>query len=156
MWKKVFLVFIALFIAAQFIRTPKNEGLPMMGNDLFQLHSAPVAVRSAIQNSCYDCHSNHTRYPWYAEIQPVSWWLGQHVTEGKEHLNFSEFGHLEPRRAARKLEDSIEQIEDDAMPLPSYLWQHRSARLTDDQKKAVNEWLENLELSLRPEGEKAE
>ena len=156
MWKKLALIFFGLFIAAQFIRTPKNQGLPMLGNDIFKLHSAPPAVRSVIQNSCYDCHSNHTHYPWYAEIQPVSWWLGRHVEEGKEHLNFSEFGHLEPRRAARRLEESIEQIEDDAMPLPSYRWLHPTSRLTEEQKKAVNEWLENLELSLRPEGVKTD
>jgi hypothetical protein len=151
MLKKTLHALAALLVVIQFIRPAKNVSPHVLANDLFQLHPAPFEVRNAIQTACYDCHSNNTRYPWYAEIQPVAWWLADHVNEGKSELNFSEFGHLNPTRASRKLKKSAEELEEGEMPLKSYTLIHRDARLTPDQQKAVLEWLETLALQLKPE-----
>ena len=90
--------------------------------------------------ACYDCHSNTTRYPWYANIQPVGWWLASHVNDGKQHLNFSEFAAYSPKRAAKKFDQIIDEVTDREMPLASYKLGHPDARLTNAQSKLLTDW----------------
>jgi len=92
--------------------------------------------------ACNDCHSNKTNYPWYSQIQPVAWWLNDHVTEGKEHLNFSNFTQLPIAVQNHKFEEVIEVIDENEMPLESYtyLGLHPEAKLTEDQKTALKTW----------------
>lgn len=152
MLKRILLVLLVVFVGIQFIRPSKNvSSHPVTPDDLFERHRAPDTTRVAILHACYDCHSNSTRYPWYSEVQPLSWWLASHVRDGKEHLNFSEFGRLTPKRAARKLEESIEAIEDGSMPLKSYRLAHRDARLTPEQKKEIIAWLEATQEQIQPD-----
>ena len=106
-------------------------------------------VGGGIGGTCYDCHSNNTRYPWYAEVQPAAWWLAGHIRDGKDHLNFSEFGSYPAKRAARKLEQCGEQIEEDSMPLASYRLIHRDARFNPEQKKRIIEWLDALQEQIK-------
>lgn len=150
MRKKILLLLVGLLVAAQCIRPAKNVSLRAQPQDLFETQPAPDVVRVAIEHACYDCHSNTTRYPWYAEIQPLGWWLAKHVRDGKEHLNFSEFASYTPKRAARKLEQSIESIDDGSMPLGSYTLMHRDARFTPEQKKRVLEWLDAIQERVEP------
>ncbi|MFN0015662.1 MAG: heme-binding domain-containing protein, partial [Saprospiraceae bacterium] len=89
---------------------------------------------------CYDCHSYETRYPWYAQIAPVSWWLSGHVKGGREHLNFNTFAALTAEDRAHALEEIAETVELGEMPLGSYTWIHSSARLSDEQKAALVAW----------------
>ena len=93
-----------------------------------------------LSKACYDCHSNNTTYPWYASLQPVAWWLGDHIEHGKKELNFSEFGNYAPRKQYRKLEEVIEEVEADKMPLPSYTLIHRDARLKDNERQILINW----------------
>jgi hypothetical protein len=95
-------------------------------------------------DKCYDCHSNNTVYPWYYNIQPVAWWMAGHVDEGKEHLNFSEYKKYPAKRAAHKLEEVIEMIDEDEMPLKSYLVAHPEAKLSQQDKDAINTWIKSL------------
>lgn len=149
MLKKIFLALLLLLAAAQFFRPAKNLSLQPSADDLTALHPTPPAVKELLQVACYDCHSNHTRYPWYAEVQPLGWWLANHVSEAKAELNFSEFGSYPTKRAARKLEGCIDEITDRKMPLPSYRWTHVDARLSDEQIKLLSDWFdETRELIL--------
>ena len=68
------------------------------------VYKVPGQVAGILERSCYNCHSNTTYYPWYSYVQPVGWWLEGHISEGKEELNFSEFGAYSKRRQASKLE----------------------------------------------------
>lgn len=145
MWKKSLPFFVFIFVAAQFIRPEKNTTRRLQLDDLFVHQPAPEEIRVAIEHGCYDCHSNNTRYPWYAQVQPIGWWLASHVRDAKEHLNFSEFGSYSAKRAARKLEQSSEQIDADAMPLKSYTLIHRDARFSPEQKKRILEWLDAIQ-----------
>lgn len=141
MLKKILLVFVLLLIGIQFIRPTKNLSSAPTPNDLTAVHPAPPAVKQLLSAACYDCHSNNTRYPWYAEVQPLAWWLASHVSDGKAELNFSEFGTYPAKKAARKLEESIDEVAERKMPLPSYRLIHGDARLSDAQIKLLGDWL---------------
>lgn len=151
MVKKILLGLLVLALAVQFYRPAKNLAAAPAKTDLLTLHPAPPEVKQLLQAGCYDCHSDHTRYPWYAEIQPVGWWLAQHVRDGKRELNLSAFGDLSPKRQAGKLEEMVDVIERREMPLKSYTITHRDAVFTDAQIKQLNGWLEALRDKIAPE-----
>jgi len=154
MVKKSLLGLLVLLIAIQFIRQTKNDGSSSSQNDILAQHPATAEVRHLLETACYDCHSNHTRYPWYADVQPVGWWLADHIKEGKEHVNFSEFGQLTPKRAARKLQQCADEVTDGGMPLTSYRIVHIDARLTDTQRKALADWFDSVRETLPAEATK--
>jgi len=103
-----------------------------------------------MEGACYDCHSNTTRYPWYAEVQPAAWWLANHVKEGREHLNFSEFTNRRIAYQNHKLEEVVEMVKEKEMPLPSYTWfgLHPEADLTDQQRDQLTLWAQSLMAQL--------
>ena len=101
------------------------------------VHNVPDSVLLILKTSCYDCHSNNTTYPWYSKIQPVSWWLNDHISEGKRELNFDEFGSYSIRRQFHKLKEANEQLEENEMPLQSYTIIHRNASINDAQKQTI-------------------
>jgi len=140
--KLVLLAVAVLLVGAQFIRPAKNlsPGAAPGPDDLTVLRPPSAEVKTILARACYDCHSSHTRYPWYAEIQPIGWWLADHVKEGKAHLNFSTFGTYPAKRQSRKLEELIEEVEAGNMPLASYTWIHAGARLTPAEIKALTDW----------------
>jgi hypothetical protein len=149
--KKALLVFTLLLVAAQFFRPQKNQGAVGGPNDIAVKHAVPAPVKDLLQRACYDCHSNRTHYPWYAEIQPVGWWLAKHVADGKKNLNFSEFGSYPLKRAATRLEQISEDVSEKAMPLPSYTWGHPEARLSMEEIKLLTDWAESLHEEIAPE-----
>ena len=151
MIKKALLGLGLLFVAAQFIRPAKNISLAADTNDISSKFAVPLEVKRVLQNACYDCHSNRTRYPWYAEIQPVGWWLAAHVKDGKAHLNFSEFATYSSKRTVDKLDQISDEVSQQAMPLPSYKWGHPEARLTADQMKLLTDWADNLHDEIAPD-----
>jgi len=141
MKKNILLALLGLLLVIQFIRPDTSAPAVDASQDLCQMLQPPVEVARILKSACYDCHSNETRYPWYSQIVPVSWWLNNHVQEGREHLNFSTFGTLSPRNRAEALEEAAEEIEEGEMPLNSYTWTHADARLSTEQKNALTTWL---------------
>lgn len=151
MWKKVLLGLLVLFLALQLLRPTKNRG-PAPGPDDLIVRSDPdPGIKQLLVNACYDCHSNQTRYPWYTEIQPVGWWIANHVKEGKSHLNFSTLGQLPPKRAAHKLEECANEVSEGEMPLASYKIAHANARLTPAQRKLLSNWFGIEQARYQPE-----
>ncbi len=140
MIRKIILGLLGLLLIIQFIRPEKNESAGPQKNDIAGKYAVPDGVKASLEKACYDCHSNHTHYPWYADIQPVAWWLSGHVKDGKRHLNFSEFGAYTFKRQDHKLEEIIESQEDHWMPLESYTWLHKEARLSDEQRREIITW----------------
>jgi hypothetical protein len=151
MLKKILLGLVLVVVALQFVRPEKNLGAGASKTDLLTLHPAPTEVKQMLQVGCYDCHSDHTRYPWYAEVQPLGWWLAQHVRDGKRELNLSAFGELTKKRQATKLEEMVDVIGRREMPLKSYTLTHRDAVFTDAQIKQITTWLEELRDKVAPE-----
>src|SRR3982751_6720387 len=104
MIRKILLVLLVIFIIAQFIRPPHNSGMAASANDITHAVQVPDTVMSLLQTACYDCHSNHTNYPWYSKITPVNWWLYNHIQEGKRELNFSTFANGSFKRKNKKFQ----------------------------------------------------
>ncbi len=140
--KRVVVVWVVVLVAVQFLPTPRNAGEIHGAGHVAKFVSVPSAVEAILVKACYDCHSNGTRYPWYSRVQPVAWWMGGHVEDGKRHLNFSEFGGYEAKRRKTKLELGYDEVDQGHMPLPSYTWAHRDAVLSAAEKKLFLEWLE--------------
>lgn len=140
--KRIFgISFLAILLAIQFIRPERNEGEAVTEMDVTHFVDVPDNVMTILQNSCYDCHSNRTNYPWYANINPVGWWLNNHVEEGKSELNFSDFAQYDIKRMDHKLEEAAEEVEEGHMPLPAYTWIHREAELSPEQVSLIKEWV---------------
>jgi len=150
-FKKIALGFLLLIVAAQFYRPARNQSGASGPDDIATAHAVPSEVRGLLQRACYDCHSNQTNYPWYAEIQPFGWWLDWHVRDGKKHLNFSEFGTYGVKRASNKLDQIYDEGSEGTMPLKSYTWGHPEARLTAEEVKALTSWAEELREEIAPE-----
>jgi len=142
--KKIMLGLGVLLVLAQFVRPAKNISPTPDTADISGKFAVPPEVKRVLQNACYDCHSNRTRYPWYAEIQPMGWWLARHVKDGKAHLNFSEFATYSAKRTGDKLDEIADEVSQEAMPLPSYKWGHPKARLTAAERKLLIDWADNL------------
>jgi len=142
--KKIILGLVVFFVAIQFIRPAKNIAARPSENDITDHYPTPPAVKQLLAVACYDCHSDTTRYPWYADVQPVGWWLSSHVNDGKKHLNFSEFATYSPKRAASKLDFMIDEVTDHDMPLLSYRLGHPDARLTPAQIKLLTDWADSV------------
>ena len=134
--KVVLLALAVVLFAAQFVR-PDLTNPPI---DPAHELRAPANVQSILDRSCNDCHSNRTRYPWYAQISPLSWWLKDHITEGRREVNFSEFATYSARRKGRKFKEICEQVKEGEMPLESYLPLHPSAKLSDADRQVLCQW----------------
>lgn len=136
------LALVVVFIGLQFVRPVRtNPAVDQTQTIHAHLQMTPQ-VAAIIDRSCQDCHSNMTRWPWYSNVVPASWFLVDHVNEGRQHLNFSEWGKLDRRRADKRLEEMCEEVSDKLMPLDSYTWIHRSAKLSADDIKTLCDWTE--------------
>lgn len=148
-FKKIVIITIVVFLLMQLYRPARAvdyEAVSML--HFTNTYTVPANVESILQNSCYDCHSNNTAYPWYSNIQPIKMLMDSHIKEGKENLNFSEWGNYSSRKQGNKLDRMSKQIKSDEMPLPSYTFIHRNAKLTTVQKEEVIQWIEKVKDSL--------
>jgi hypothetical protein len=141
--KALLLVLIAVFVIIQFIRPTKNAGEEIASNQITAIHQVPENVQQILKVSCNDCHSNTTHYPWYSKIQPVAWFLADHIAEGKRELNFSTFANYPAYRRYKKFKEIGEQVRDGDMPLFSYTIPHRNAVLDSRQKLILENWAAN-------------
>lgn len=148
MKKKILLILIAIFVIIQFIRPTRNVSNTVSANDISKQYTVPADVQNILKVSCNDCHSNNTKYPWYTNIQPVGWWMQRHVDDGKKEIDFSEFATYTAKRQHHKMEEVIEQIKKDHMPLDSYLWIHKDAKLSQQQKETLVNWADQLRQQI--------
>ena len=146
--KRVVVVLLILLVLIQFFHPAKNLAAAKGPNDITKVYTVPDSVDSILEKACYDCHSNNTRYPWYNNIQPVAWWLNNHVHEGKHELNFSEIGTYTKKRQIKKFNKIAKSVTEGWMPLNSYTWIHKDAVLTKDESKTVADWAKNLAAQL--------
>ena len=142
------MVLLICFVGIQFVPTELNQSDVVPKTDFMLVYNVPKTIQHKLEASCYDCHSDNTAYPWYNKIQPVAWFLEDHVKNGKAELNFSEWGLLSSRRKASKLRSIKKQIESNKMPLESYTVFHRNALFTEAEKKEVIEYLSELKNNL--------
>jgi hypothetical protein len=136
-------ILLLAFIIIQFIRPAKNEGEEIASNQITAVEDVPDSVQQILKISCYDCHSNTTRYPWYFKVQPVAWFLNDHIVEGKKELNFSVFATYAIYRRYKKFKEIGKQVKDGDMPIFSYTLMHSDASLNADQKLLIENWAAN-------------
>jgi hypothetical protein len=139
---------LAGFVGIQFVRPARNSSAAQTGNEIQALYEVPMGVQSLLEIACNDCHSNNTHYPWYSNIQPVAWWLNDHIVEGKEELNFDEFGTYKLRRQYHKMEEVEEMVESGEMPLSSYTLMHGDAKLDEAKKNMLKSWAESVRKQM--------
>lgn len=153
MKKKIVVSLIIVFVAIQFVRTEEATTAYGAEQDLLNITQANEKIVSLMKSACYDCHSEETKNPWYAQVAPFSWWINDHINEGKEHLNFSAFGTYSAKKAAHKMEECYEELEEGEMPLTSYTIIHADARLSDEQKETLVNWFKTVEKKYKDEME---
>lgn len=149
--KKILIALLVILILIQFIRIDKTNPESDPDQDIIAILQPPSDLAHIMKTACYDCHSNHTTYPWYTNIAPFSFWIKQHINEARHHLNFSEWGTYTDKRAHHKLEECYEEVLEGHMPLPSYTWMHPEAKVTDDQRKELASWYENQMSKYNPQ-----
>ncbi|MBS1489512.1 MAG: heme-binding domain-containing protein [Bacteroidetes bacterium] len=150
--KKIGYAIATVFVVIQFIRPTRNSGEAEGQNFIATKYTVPADVHSILKQSCYDCHSNRTHYPWYASIQPIGWWIQySHVNEGKGELNFSEFATYSDKRAKHKMEEIGDEIKEGGMPLSSYTFMHSDAKLSPEQSKAIMDWAASTGAAIHVE-----
>lgn len=138
--KIIAIVLFAAFVGIQFVR-PARINLPIAPEQTLEATTqVPPEVEQAFVRSCNDCHTNNTDWRWYSEIEPMSWGMTNHVNNGRQHLNFSEWTAYETARKRRKLDQVCEQVQSREMPLNQYVWVHWSAKLSDAEIKAICDW----------------
>lgn len=119
------------FVAIQFV--PVDRSNPPVMREI--AWNSPE-TRALAQRACFDCHSNETAWPPYAYIAPISLMLAEHVADGRDQLNFSEWdGRNED------YEEIVEAVTSGKMPLPNYLLLHPESRLSEAEKEALLEGL---------------
>ncbi|MDP2069951.1 MAG: heme-binding domain-containing protein [Lutibacter sp.] len=143
--KRLLLIILALFILIQFIKIEKNDSKSEM-NAISTVMEIPVEVNKIIQTSCADCHSNSTKYPWYSEIAPASWFLAQHIKEGKEKLNFSEWTTYNKDQKQHIIKDLKEVLNEREMPLKSYVLVHKELGLSENQYQILYDWVNTIQV----------
>jgi hypothetical protein len=148
--KKILIVLLVAFLAIQFIRPAKNIQLVDQTKTATNLFQTPLSVKNILEVSCYDCHSNNTTYPWYSNLQPVMWFLTNHVNEGKNHLNFDDLGDYSLKKQHQKMEEIVEVLDKNEMPLTSYTIIHRDANLTAEQKEELVAWAKANMENMKP------
>ena len=141
-WLAVLVVAIVLVI--QVIPVERNVSTVPPGQSFEKTEKVPANVAAILKVSCYDCHSNNSRYPWYSELQPGAWFMARHIKKGKEELNFDEFNNYSKKRKKAKIKSIISQIEKDEMPLKSYRMMHGNARLSADEKKELLDFFNTI------------
>lgn len=142
--KKVFkffplIIFLAL-IGIQFVHVERTN--PPVNAEL----KAPPEIKTVLRNSCYDCHSNETKWPWYSYVAPVSWLITDHVNEGRRHLNFSEWEKLPEKKKAKLKSEIWDEVSEDAMPIKQYTYLHANSALNLNQKNLIKKWVDGNSL----------
>ncbi|MBM3412950.1 MAG: cytochrome C [Bacteroidetes bacterium] len=133
-------VVLGALILIQFIKPTPNQSSEPQANYIGTKHEVPTNVKTILDKACMDCHSNNTRYPWYASVQPIAWWIANHIKDGKKHLNFDEYTQRSLRYQYHKMEETVEMMEEKEMPLSSYTLTHTDARLSYEERVAIMDW----------------
>lgn len=146
--KTIILIVVVVLIVIQFFRPDRNYSGRVSKQGITQLYPISDSVNRIIQQSCVNCHSNNTDYPWYANVQPLGWWLNYHIDKGKSQLNLDEFGKYTSSQQINKLRSMKDQIKNGEMPLWSYTLVHKEARLSKSEKTLLINWLDATMDSL--------
>lgn len=140
--KKILLYGIIIFLSFQFIQIDKGNPSVNKKIDYNQITQTTPEIQKILKKACYDCHSNEVNYPWYSSIAPISWFIKEHVNQGKEYVNFSEYGKYNRYQKEHINSSLYRVIENKTMPLNSYLWMHKEANLSEKDYILLLNWFQ--------------
>jgi hypothetical protein len=149
MFKRILLFLLIVLVVVQFIHPKRNKTDGEQPNYIGKMYTVPEDVHSILAKACLDCHSNNTRYPWYCSFQPFDWWIAGHIRNGKNGLNLDEFINRSLRFQYNKMKDVVDLVKKDEMPLNSYLWIHKDAKLSVDEKSKIINWANAIRDSMK-------
>lgn len=138
--KKILLYGIIIFLSFQLIQIDKENPSVNKKIDYNRVTNATPEIQKILKKACYDCHSNEVNYPWYSSIAPISWFIKEHVNQGKEYVNFSEYGKYNRYQKEHINLSLYRVIENKTMPLNSYLWMHKEANLSEEDFILLLNW----------------
>lgn len=137
MKKKLRIGILIAIVAIQFIRIDKTNPAVIAEQDYLTQLQPDEKVANLIKNACYDCHSNTTEYPWYSNVAPISWWIKDHIDHGRKHLNFSVWSTYSEKKQHHKIDECVEMLEDEEMPLKSFTITHPEAVLSEEEREML-------------------
>lgn len=151
--KKLFKYFAYILLVGlvviQFFQAEENKNPAFAGHRLNDAYKVPTDVDELLKASCFDCHSNNTESMWYMKIQPIGWWIADHIEEGKSELNFDEFGTYGLPRQFHKFEEIAEMVGEGEMPLSSYTLVHDNAKLDEGDVKVIVDWANSMQSWMK-------
>lgn len=142
--KNIGLALLVIFIVMQAFRIEKSNPTTDPANDFIAVTQPGAEIATILKDACYDCHSNNVTYPWYTNIAPFSWWIKDHVNDGRDELNFSEWKTYSSRRMDKKMKEGVEMVDENEMPMYSYTIMHKNATLTKEQKTLLLTFFSSL------------
>ena len=147
--KKILIALLVVLVAIQFFQIDKTNPVTDEKLDFLVINNTSPEIASQIKASCYVCHSNQSTYPAYTYVQPIGWFVKNHIEDGKKHLNFSEFGNYSAKKQAHKMEECYELVEEAEMPLSSYTLIHDEALLDATQKEVLINYFKKIEKGIK-------
>ncbi|MBL7810866.1 MAG: heme-binding domain-containing protein [Bacteroidetes bacterium] len=142
--RRILIALGAVFALIQLIPVDRSNPPAVPENDFLVQTKAPENIAQIMKTACYDCHSNQTVYPWYSYIAPVSFWLKNHINEGRGELNFSEWNAMSAKEKSHAMKEAAEMVKEGEMPMNSYTWVHKDARLTIQQQEQLAAWFSQV------------
>lgn len=142
--KKVLIVALLALIVIQIFSIDKTNPPIDPKLDFYANQNMPADVKKMLVDACNDCHSHDREYPWYTNIEPISWWIRGHIRGGTQKLNFSEWNKYDDGKKNHKLEECIEVLEEMRMPPKSYKWMHPEAKLSDSDRNKLIDYLKSI------------
>ena len=134
------LLLLMVLTVSQLVRPARTNPTTDPARTLFHIRPVPAHVASALDRACRDCHSNDTRWPWYSNVAPVSWFVIDHVNHGRSHFNYSDWSRYDAEEGRRLLATACRLAREQEMPLASYTWMHRQATLSPADVDALCAW----------------
>jgi len=143
-FRKILPVLLIIFVLMQFYRIDKTNPPVIKSNDFLVNQNPPEAIALMLKNACYDCHSNETKYPWYTNVMPFSYWIKGHITHGREKLNFSTWKQYLDDDKSHHLKECAEVVRETRMPMTTYLIPHPEARISKEERETLAKWFESV------------
>ena len=139
---KVVIVAVAVFAGLQVIPVDRSNPPVEAARTIFASEALPPKVEAVLRRSCQDCHSNQTQWPWYSYVAPMSWIVAHDVHAARRQMNLSEWASYSDKKRESRLNGICEQVVNGDMPEGKYALIHRRARVTEDERAAICQWVE--------------
>jgi hypothetical protein len=149
--KYFLLILLGVLIILQFFQISKTNPPVVAEQDFINIHKPSDEISKLLKSACYDCHSHETKYPWYTYFVPLSYWIKNHIVEGRKELNFSVWANYSIKKADHKLEECVEYVSEKKMPLKTYTFTHGDARLSEQQIKLLTDYFNSLRKNKNSE-----